>query len=239
MSCHKCIYAINWGRPFSNKDSTHATCGFTCINFDISGKYQDDFGPIIKSNAVDLMLYEFPTNDCWVDGGSGIPKEGCINFKSIYEDSFKLKTKQLVSLRSFISILENHCKNNICIDLPIVLDGTLDGIYFDRDHTYFYYDFPESSDEYSTIYDFLKLLKDYIIRLSNNELNRMDDVLNTTVVFQNDTTGQNIYVDSEFLQSFLAGKYQGYLTCNNAPNIKMSKEQIDSYLSKECKLFLT
>ena len=56
MSCHKCIYAINWGRPFSNKDSTHATCGFTCINFDISGKYQDDFGPIIKSNAVDLML---------------------------------------------------------------------------------------------------------------------------------------------------------------------------------------
>lgn len=229
MSCHKCKYSMNWGRPFGNKDNTHAICGFTCINFDISGKYKNDFGPI-GSNTVDLMMYEFPTNDCWVDGGSGIPKEGCINFKSMYEDSPKLKTRQLVSLRSFISILENHCKNNEYLDLPIVLrDFKFD---YSRGYTYFYYDFPKYRHEYTTTYNILKLLE-YSFKCDNEK------ILNTIVVFQNDTTGQNIYVDSEFLQSFLAGEYKGYLTCSNAPNIKMSKEQIDSYLSKECKLFLT
>ena len=85
MSCHKCKHAINWERPLVDEDSIRAMCGFTCNNFDISGKYKNAYDTITCSNVINLMLYEFPSNECWVDGGSTIPKEGCINFKNMYD----------------------------------------------------------------------------------------------------------------------------------------------------------
>ncbi len=237
MSCNKCKYAVNWDRPFNNNDNTSTVMGFTCINFDISGEYSNAYEKITFPKTIDLMIYEFPSNNCWVDGGSSIPKNGCINFKSIYEDSPKLKTRQLISLKSFISILENHCKLNKSDNIPIVFDEYCFDSY--NGHTYIYYDFAENLPNYGSIYKILVRLQDSITFIKNKNKYELDKILNTTIVFRNNTIGQDIYVDLDFLQSFLIGKYEGYLTCNNSPNIKMSKEQIDAYLNKEYKLFLS
>ena len=40
--------------------------------------YRDQYGHEVDTN---VMIYDFISGKCWVDGGSSVPKEGCVNFK--------------------------------------------------------------------------------------------------------------------------------------------------------------
>ena len=75
--CLTCLHSHDFQKPLSMTiGGIHFHMCFECL----FTPYIDAYGHKVDTNP---MIYDMITGDCWADGSSNVPKNGCVNYKKI------------------------------------------------------------------------------------------------------------------------------------------------------------
>lgn len=87
-ACLLCACSFKFEKPISMTTGEHLHLSFSCCGCKEPNSYDGIHSGI---NDIKSMIYDFVTEECWVDGCCSIPNQGCSGF-----ELYKTVNKELI-----------------------------------------------------------------------------------------------------------------------------------------------